>query len=30
MEIDYVLDLEHAFVLRNLFRLEVREQKEIG
>lgn len=30
LEIDYVLDLEHAFITRNLFRIEVREQKAIA
>ncbi len=30
LEIDYVLDLEHAFVSRNLFHLEVRGQKQIA
>lgn len=28
MEIDYVLDMEHAFVSRNQFRLTVKEQKQ--
>ncbi|MBQ9686800.1 MAG: DUF1934 domain-containing protein [Oscillospiraceae bacterium] len=30
MEIDYVLDLEHAMVSRNRFQVTVREQKQIG
>ena len=30
MEIDYVLDMEHAFVSRNQFRLTVKEQKQRG
>lgn len=30
MEIDYVLDMEHAFVSKNQFRLTVREQKPFG
>ena len=30
LEIDYVLDLEHTFITRNLFRIEVRERKPIG
>ena len=30
MEIDYVLDMEHAFVSRNLFRMTVTEQKRMG
>ena len=30
LEIDYVLDLEHAFVTRNIFRIEVKEQKPVG
>ena len=30
MEIDYVLDLEHAFVTRNIFRVEVKLQKQIA
>ena len=30
LEIDYVLDLEHAFVTRNLFRIEVKELKPVG
>ncbi len=30
MEIDYVLDMEHAFVSRNSFRLTVKEQKQTG
>ena len=30
MEIDYVLDMEHAFVSRNRFRLTVKEQKQTG
>ena len=30
MEIDYVLDMEHAFVSRNRFRLTVKEQKKMG
>ncbi len=29
LEIDYVLDLEHTFITRNLFRIEVRERKPI-
>ena len=28
MEIDYVLDMEHAFVSRNQFHLTVKEQKQ--
>ena len=28
MEIDYVLDMEHAFVSRNSFKLTVKEQKQ--
>ena len=30
LEIDYVLDLEHTFVTRNLFQIEVREQTPIA
>ena len=30
LEIDYVLDLEHAFVTRNIFRIEVKELKPVG
>ena len=30
MEIDYVLDMEHAFVSRNCFRLTVKEQNQTG
>ena len=30
MEIDYVLDMEHAFVTKNQFQLTVREQKSFG
>ena len=30
MEIDYVLDMEHAFVTRNRFRMTVTEQKRMG
>ena len=30
LEIDYVLDLEHTFVTRNLFQIEVREQAPIA
>lgn len=30
MEIDYVLDMDHAFVSRNLFRMTVTEQKRMG
>ena len=30
LEIDYVLDLEHAIVTRNLFRIEVKELKPVG
>ena len=30
MEIDYVLDMEHAFVSRNRFKLTVKEQKQMG
>ena len=30
LEIDYVLDLEHAFVTRNVFRVEVKLQKQIA
>ena len=30
LEIDYVLDLEHSFVTRNLFRIEVWEQEPIA
>ena len=30
VEIDYVLDMEHAFASRNRFRLTVKEQKETG
>ena len=30
MEIDYVLDMEHAFVSRNRFRMTVTEQKRMG
>ena len=28
MEIDYVMDMEHAFASRNRFRLTVKEQKQ--
>ena len=30
VEIDYVLDMEHAFASRNRFRLTVKEQKKTG
>ena len=30
MEIDYVLDMEHAFASRNKFHLTVKEQKQTG
>ena len=30
MEIDYVLDMEHAFVSRNRFQMTVMEQKRMG
>ena len=30
LDIDYVLDLEHTFVTRNLFQIEVREQTPIA
>lgn len=30
MEIDYVLDMEHALITRNRFRLKVKEQKQMG
>jgi len=30
MEIDYVLDMEHAFASRNRFHLTVKEQKQTG